>query len=262
MHECNKCFQSFKYKHLLDRHLTKKIPCEISENNTKKNTENYIDKLNDINNKIQDFDKKTLTSEINTNNKCYYCECTYSTKYSLKSHVNNICKIKKQLIEDKIKYENMININKNMININKNNEENIKDIEDNNEDILNAKSDKNNKFDKIIDVDQIDTDIFKFDLDNVVENSNLEMVEIKKLIDALNGKHKFDFSVFDRIGKNNITTEKYTTEETVKTKNGTKKIITNTTNSSQNIDIVVDNNITFDGEKYVNNFVIRSIKYR
>lgn len=258
MYECNKCFKSFKYKHLLDRHLTRKISCE-----PQKNKENYIDKLNDINNKIQDFDIKTLTSVTNTNNKCYYCECTYSTKYSLKSHLNKICKIKKQLIEDKIKYENMININ-NDENNEKNNEENNEENneDNNNEDILNAKSDKNNKFDKIIDVDQIDTNIFKFDLDNITENSNLEIAEIKKLIDALNGKHKFDFSVFDRIGKNNTVTEKYTTEETIKTKNGTKKIITNTTNSSQNIDIVVDNNITFDGEKYVNNFVIRSIKYR
>lgn len=111
---CPNCNKDYCQKSNLDRHLNKKKPCVRTNNilnlahdstqNTLKNTSKTLkntfnvlensknNKLNDLEVKNNDFKETNEDNEI----KCGYCQAYFSRKTSLKRHLDNYCKAKKQ----------------------------------------------------------------------------------------------------------------------------------------------------------------------
>ena len=100
MFECNKCYKLFHYSYLLNKHNSKNILC----NTPKKIIKNLTLKIEQLESEILNNNNKSIESK----NICYYCTQTFSTKYSMIRHMNNICTNKKKLIEDKNKYTEII----------------------------------------------------------------------------------------------------------------------------------------------------------
>lgn len=105
MFSCEKCGKDFDTKFLLNRHLSKKLPC------------NTIDKINkNFNEKIKIIDdeiKLKMEESMKIENKCLICNKNISNKGNLIRHINNTCKIKKELIRKK---ENLLENKNKLIN--------------------------------------------------------------------------------------------------------------------------------------------------
>jgi hypothetical protein len=92
MHICDKCNTEFKFLSLLKKHQNRKRSC-VSE-------KEYDEKIKKID---IDINKKINISK-NKNKICMFCKETFSTKSNLMKHINNVCKKKKELEENKIKF--------------------------------------------------------------------------------------------------------------------------------------------------------------
>jgi hypothetical protein len=104
MIECDKCYKLFKYNCFLEKHQTKKISCNKPEIAIKNLTL-----------KIKNLDENITTLEnlsIETKKICKYCNNKFKKKYNLICHLNNSCKIKNQLIEEKTKYNDILILKK------------------------------------------------------------------------------------------------------------------------------------------------------
>ena len=100
MVECTKCYQIFKYKCHLERHLVNKTPCDKPE----KIIKNITIKINEIDNEINTKDNLSIEST----KKCYYCECNFTIKGNLTRHIQTTCDIRKELLENKNNYQTII----------------------------------------------------------------------------------------------------------------------------------------------------------
>jgi hypothetical protein len=98
--ECDKCYKTFDKLELLQKHQKSKVVC---------NTLRKIIKNSDIryqlyNNKVGELDTKTYKSETNT---CFYCNTSYETKSKLRRHVELQCIVKKNLVNQVDKYNDI-----------------------------------------------------------------------------------------------------------------------------------------------------------
>jgi hypothetical protein len=116
MVECNKCYQVFKYKCHLERHLSSKTSCDKPE----KIIKNITIKINEIDNEINTKDNLSIESKT----KCSYCETIFNKKYNMTRHIQTSCDIRKQILENKNNYQTIIESkNKEIEEITKNNYE-------------------------------------------------------------------------------------------------------------------------------------------
>jgi hypothetical protein len=100
MVECNKCYQVFKYKCHLERHLSSKTSCDKPE----KIIKNITIKINEIDNEINTKDNLSIESKT----KCSYCETIFNKKYNMTRHIQTSCDIRKQILENKNNYQIII----------------------------------------------------------------------------------------------------------------------------------------------------------
>ena len=117
MFECNKCYKLYKYSYLLNNHNSKNIICDSPI----KIIKNLKLKIKHLESEILNINNKSIES----GNICYYCEKTFSTKYTLIRHINKICINKKKLLDEKNKYSDIIK-QKEEFNIINNYEEELK----------------------------------------------------------------------------------------------------------------------------------------
>jgi len=101
MYKCEKCEKEFKYKYLLKKHENRKFKCNsVNSINTINNIKNnYEDKIKNIENELEYKTKLSLEKK----NICLFCNLSLSTKTSTSRHINKYCKVKKELINEKIK---------------------------------------------------------------------------------------------------------------------------------------------------------------
>jgi len=101
MYKCEKCEKEFKYKYLLKKHENRKFKCNsVNSVNTINNIKNnYEDKIKNIENELEYKTKLSLEKK----NICLFCNLSLSTKTSTSRHINKYCKVKKELINEKIK---------------------------------------------------------------------------------------------------------------------------------------------------------------
>ena len=102
MHQCNICKKEFKYKYLLTKHESRKRNC----GNIEEIIENYTEKINEINKEILEKTELSLNKKM----ECLFCNKIFANKTNIKRHIDNNCNIKLELINEKLKLENEINI--------------------------------------------------------------------------------------------------------------------------------------------------------
>jgi uncharacterized C2H2 Zn-finger protein len=118
---CPKCNAEFDRKYCYDRHINKKFNCSPNNNHSIvlndektdnlifcKNLQEFADlnidkKIVQKNYEISDL-TETNNLSINTNDTCFscsYCNKNYSSKYTLSRHLNDSCKIKRDIDNEK-----------------------------------------------------------------------------------------------------------------------------------------------------------------
>jgi hypothetical protein len=145
-YNCNVCNTIFKSEYLLTKHKNSKISCVsslIKANNTEVINNEKLDikqlrkKINNIQTQINIKNNASINNVNNTSNTCKYCNQIFSRKHILINHINNICTIKKSLL-------NKLEVcKKDLDNYNKNKDKDIK-IAHLEEEIIELKN-KNNK---------------------------------------------------------------------------------------------------------------------
>jgi hypothetical protein len=110
MFECQKCYKIFKYNYLFEKHQSNRIKCDKPQ----KIIKNLMTKIEQIDNNIDNLEKISLEAQTT----CFYCNEIFTYKYNLTRHLNNRCDSRRQLIEDKNKYNDMIIVKKEEINKN------------------------------------------------------------------------------------------------------------------------------------------------
>lgn len=100
MVECDKCYKIFNYQCLLEKHKTRKKSCDIPEIAIK----NLTLRIEEMNNNINNLENLSIESQTT----CNFCNKKFKKKYNLVCHLDKSCAIKKDLIENKTKYDNII----------------------------------------------------------------------------------------------------------------------------------------------------------
>ena len=189
-YECKRCFIKFNQKIDIQRHINRKKPC--------------IRILESYKYKEEELKSLSLTI-ISCNNqeqyqlKCNYCNKVYINNQTLKIHIKNVCKIKKNLDKNNnnqnINNQNINNLNTNNLNTNNQNINNLNNPNNtNNTNNINTNTDNynilnnddknitniiNNNITNIININNINVQVIKsFDEDYDISNINND----KKLI--------------------------------------------------------------------------------
>lgn len=104
MIECNKCYKLFKHNYLLEKHNQRKKSCNKPELAIRNLTLRIEEQDNNINN-LENL-------SIKSKKICNFCNQKFTSKYNLARHVKYRCEIKKQLVEDKTKYIDILILKK------------------------------------------------------------------------------------------------------------------------------------------------------
>jgi hypothetical protein len=116
VYSCVYCKKSFKYQSQLLRHNNKKKKCgrtKLDINDANNNDILEITDMSMVNKKYKNI-TQLINTKINKSNniKCYFCDKVYKNKNNLKVHLNNNCKLKKELINTQIKLNELKQKNK------------------------------------------------------------------------------------------------------------------------------------------------------
>jgi hypothetical protein len=113
--ECHKCYKTFQYNYLLEKHKQQKNICN-TPNKIIKNVSNRIIQIENEIKKCDTINSDTINNSNKKCNYCNYCNHTFASKYSLSRHINTSCENKKKIIEEKNKFVNIIAFNQEEIN--------------------------------------------------------------------------------------------------------------------------------------------------
>lgn len=168
-YKCERCDKEFAKKGDYTRHVNRKNPCFLSNQNESFRIINESQKK-DVCNETESYIEQAHVKD----NQCKYCKKFFTTNSNYNRHVNNNCKVKKKLDEEK---ENILNeLSHKMNKIEKENKEIIEKNKELQNEILQMKSKSESKSSNINSNNTQNNTQNNIVNNNITNNNNIKLV--------------------------------------------------------------------------------------